>query len=106
MATVYGPLDAPEVVKVYREFKELALVATSAEQVRQCLELNWQVLIPWNLGPWPLDQAIYSVASYSRRAGDDLVDLPGPILSRNTEPRIYAHSGCRSGTRTWPNIVR
>jgi hypothetical protein len=53
VATVYGPLDAPEVVKVYREFKELALVATSAEQVRQCPELNWQALIPWNL---PLQQ--------------------------------------------------
>jgi hypothetical protein len=49
VATVYGPLDAPEVAKVYREFKELALVATSAEQVRQCPELNWQALIPWNL---------------------------------------------------------
>ncbi|MCC2642084.1 MAG: hypothetical protein K0S45_2497 [Nitrospira sp.] len=48
MATVYGPLDAPEVLKVYREFKELALVATCAEQVRQCPELNWQAIIPWN----------------------------------------------------------
>ncbi len=49
MATVYDSLDAPEVVKVYREFKELALVATSADQIRQCPELNWQSLIPWKL---------------------------------------------------------
>ncbi len=51
VATVYGPLDAPEVVKLYREFKELALVATSAEQVRLCPELNWQAVIPWHLPP-------------------------------------------------------
>jgi hypothetical protein len=46
VATVYGPLDAPEVVRLYLEFKELGLVATSAEQVRQCPELNWLALIP------------------------------------------------------------
>lgn len=51
VATVYGSLDAPEVVKVYREFKELALVATSMDQVRQCPELNWQAVIPWHLPP-------------------------------------------------------
>ena len=49
VATVYGGLDAPEVVMLYREFNELALVATSAEQVRQCPELNWQAVIPWHL---------------------------------------------------------
>lgn len=54
VATVYGSLDAPEVVKVYREFKELALVATSVEQVRQCPELNWQAIVPWQV-PLPQD---------------------------------------------------
>ncbi len=49
VATVYGSLDAPEVLRLYREFKELALVATSSEQVRQCPELNWQAVIPWHL---------------------------------------------------------
>ncbi|WHZ24239.1 MAG: hypothetical protein OJF47_003351 [Nitrospira sp.] len=51
VATVYGSLDAPEVVKVYREFRELALVATSMDQVRQCPELNWQAVVPWHLPP-------------------------------------------------------
>lgn len=51
VATVYGPLDAPEVAQLYREFKELPLVATSAEQVRQCPELNWQAVIPWHIPP-------------------------------------------------------
>lgn len=50
LATVYGRLDTPEVVQVYREFKELALVATAVEQMRRCPELNWQAIIPWN-GP-------------------------------------------------------
>lgn len=49
VATVYGSLGLPEVVKVYREFKELALVATSMEQVRQCPELNWQAVVPWRI---------------------------------------------------------
>jgi len=51
MATVYEPLDAPEVVRVYDEFKELALVATSLEQIRRCPDLNWQAIVPWNGSP-------------------------------------------------------
>lgn len=46
VATVYGALDAPEVLRLFREFRELALVATSAEQIRQCPDLNWLALIP------------------------------------------------------------
>lgn len=46
LATVYGPLDAPEILCVFREFRELALVATSVEQIRQCPDLNWLALIP------------------------------------------------------------
>ncbi|MCC6965959.1 MAG: glycosyltransferase [Nitrospira sp.] len=46
VATVYGSLDAPEVLRVFREFSELSLVATSAEQIRQCPDLNWLALIP------------------------------------------------------------
>ena len=45
VATIYGPLDAPEVLRLFREFRELPLVATSAEQIRQCPELNWLALI-------------------------------------------------------------
>lgn len=48
LATVYDLLDTPEVARVYREFKELALVATAVEQMRQCPDLNWQGIIPWN----------------------------------------------------------
>ena len=46
VATVYGSLDAPEILRLFREFRELPLVATSAEQIRQCPELNWLALIP------------------------------------------------------------
>ena len=48
LATVYGSLDTPEVTRVYREFKELALVATALEQIRRCPDLNWQAIVPWN----------------------------------------------------------
>ena len=72
VATIYGPLDAPEVLKIYREFKELALVATSAEQIRQCPELNWQALIPSNLslrqeGPFAetLDSLVETAMAYT-----------------------------------------
>ena len=47
VATVYDSLDGPEVVTLYREFKELPLVATSEDQIRHCPDLNWQTLIPW-----------------------------------------------------------
>ncbi|MBK9111277.1 MAG: glycosyltransferase [Nitrospira sp.] len=46
VSTVYDALDAPEVIKVYREFKELALIATCAEQLKQVPDLNWQAVIP------------------------------------------------------------
>ena len=46
VATVYDALDAPEVIRVYREFKELALIATGAEQLTQVPDLNWQAVIP------------------------------------------------------------
>lgn len=46
VATVYDALDAPEVIRVYREFKELALIATCAEQLTQVSDLNWQAVIP------------------------------------------------------------
>ncbi|MGC3975013.1 MAG: glycosyltransferase [Nitrospira sp.] len=46
VATVYGSLDAPEILRLFREFSELPLVATSAEQIRQCPDLNWLALIP------------------------------------------------------------
>ncbi len=46
LATVYGPLDASEVLRLFQEFRELPLVATSAEQIRQCPDLNWLALIP------------------------------------------------------------
>lgn len=49
VATVYGSLDSPEVLAVYREFRELTLIATSVEQIRQCPELNWAAVIPLNL---------------------------------------------------------
>jgi hypothetical protein len=48
LATVYDPLDTLEVVQVYREFKELALVATSVEQIQRCPELNWQAIVSWD----------------------------------------------------------
>jgi hypothetical protein len=47
VSTVYDALDAPEVIRVYREFKELALIATSAEQITQVPDLNWQAVIPY-----------------------------------------------------------
>ena len=46
VSTVYEALDAPEVIRVYRAFKELALIATSAEQLNQVPDLNWQAVIP------------------------------------------------------------
>ena len=46
VATVYDALDAPAVIRVYREFKELALIATCAEQLTQVPDLNWQAVIP------------------------------------------------------------
>ncbi len=72
MATVYGSLHEPEVMKLYREFNELALVATSVEQVRQCPELNWQAIIPWHRpsphnGPFAetLDSLVESAMAYT-----------------------------------------
>lgn len=50
LATVYALPDTPEVAQVYREFEDLALVATRVDQMRQCPDLNWQAIIPWN-GP-------------------------------------------------------
>ncbi|MCS6319439.1 MAG: glycosyltransferase [Nitrospira sp.] len=47
VATVYESLDVPEVIRVYREFKELALIATSAEQITHAPDLNWQAVIPY-----------------------------------------------------------
>lgn len=55
LATVYGPLDGPEVRRVYQEFRELALVATSFEQIRRCPDLNWHALVPQHVagaGEW------------------------------------------------------
>lgn len=49
LATVYGSLDSPEVAHVYREFKELPLVATAIEQIHVCPDLNWQAIIPWHV---------------------------------------------------------
>ncbi len=46
VATVYGAIDAPEVLKLHREFQELVLVATSPEQVQHAPDLNWQAVIP------------------------------------------------------------
>lgn len=46
VSTVYDVLDAPEVIGVYREFRELALIATCAEQLTQVPDLNWQAVIP------------------------------------------------------------
>lgn len=48
VATVYDPIDAPEVLRLHREFRELVLVATSAEQLQQAPDLNWQAVIPWD----------------------------------------------------------
>lgn len=47
VATVYESLDVPEVIRVYREFKELALIAMSAEQLTHAPDLNWQAVIPY-----------------------------------------------------------
>lgn len=49
VGTIYGPIDAPEVMRLHREFRELALVATSASQVQQAPDLNWQAVIPSDL---------------------------------------------------------
>ena len=46
VATVYGPIDAPEVLRLHREFRELVLVATSTSQVQSAPDLNWQAVIP------------------------------------------------------------
>jgi hypothetical protein len=46
VATVYGGLNAPEVRALYRTFHELALIASSMEQVGSEPELNWQAMIP------------------------------------------------------------
>lgn len=46
VGTVYGPIDAPEVLRLHREFRELVLVATSPSQVQQAPDLNWQAVIP------------------------------------------------------------
>ena len=46
LATVYGELGAPELRHVYRQFKELALVATREDQIQECADLNWQSFIP------------------------------------------------------------
>jgi Glycosyltransferase Family 4 len=54
LATVYGSLDTPEVTQVYREFKELPLVATTLEQIRRCPDLNWQAIVPWDGRPQDL----------------------------------------------------
>jgi hypothetical protein len=48
LATVYDSLDTLEVAQVYREFKELPLVATSVEQIQRCPELNWQAIVARN----------------------------------------------------------
>lgn len=45
VATIYGPVDAPEVLRLHREFRELVLIATSTEQVQQAPDLNWQAVI-------------------------------------------------------------
>ena len=37
VGTIYGPIDAPEVLRLHREFRELALVATSAAALPNCL---------------------------------------------------------------------
>lgn len=46
VATIYGPIDAPEVLRLHREFRELVLIATSTAQVQQAPDLNWQAVIP------------------------------------------------------------
>lgn len=46
VATIYGPIDTPEVLRLHQEFRELVLVATSTAQVQQAPELNWQAVIP------------------------------------------------------------
>ena len=97
MATVYDSLDAPEVVKVYREFKELALVATSADQIRRCPDLNWQSLIPWNVpsqlrGPFEdeLDSLVETALAYT--AVYDRIVSAGATRQRPVQP-IYSLQG-------------
>ncbi len=46
VSTVYETLESPEVLRLYREFKELPLIATSADQTRRVPDLNWQAVIP------------------------------------------------------------
>lgn len=94
VATVYGSLDAPEVLRLFREFSELPLVATSAEQIRQCPELNWLALIPApayrqpsDLYPETLDSLVETATAYTavyegvlEKATEHLRNVP-PVYS-------------------------
>ena len=81
VATVYGSLESPEVLAVYRQFREVTLIATSVEQVRQCPELNWAAVIPWNFPYQELCRLVGKSAALDETAAayqavyEDLVPL-------------------------------
>jgi antitoxin (DNA-binding transcriptional repressor) of toxin-antitoxin stability system len=69
LATVYGLLDTPEVAQVYRQFKELPLVATAIEQIQQCPDLNWQAIIPWHVSSHQRTRFAARVGAVEQLAG-------------------------------------
>ena len=100
LATVYDSLELPEVVTLYREFKELALVATSPGQVRQCPELNWQTLLPWNVPPQGEERAAeefdcFVEAAIAYTAVYDRV-ITGAIGRRKSVRQTYSLQGAVS----------
>ncbi|MES4785874.1 MAG: glycosyl transferase, partial [Nitrospiraceae bacterium] len=46
LTTVHGTIGLPELMKVYREFSEIPLVAVSEAQRKPCPWANWKATIP------------------------------------------------------------
>jgi hypothetical protein len=90
LTTVYDSLDSPEVLRVYHEFKELNVVATSLEQIRRCPDLNWQAVVPWN--GWSQD-----VSRLSQRTGalEEMASAYAAVYER-----IVPEPVSRRGSRT------
>lgn len=49
LTTVHGTIGLPELMKVYREFSEIPLVAVSEAQRKPCPWANWKATIPHGL---------------------------------------------------------
>lgn len=94
LATVYDPLDTLEVAQVYREFKELPLVATSVEQIQRCPELNWQAIVACN-------ERLHDPTGLHERAGglEEIASVYAAVYERMTPsiaPRVHPSWQTRS----------